>query len=186
MVRRVARVLVATAERVPNELPAPNGLVIRAMEEIDLERFRTPEVLITERRLADFAARLGSGRVAEIGLVDDRLCGYGWLSRQSEIDATCGVEISPGADEGYVYDGFIFSSYRSMRLYAPMLHWRVDWLLKRGCQRVYAIVFADNTRSLNVCRQVGFEVCGEISFTELFGFRFSRKYVTSGRDTQNG
>jgi GNAT superfamily N-acetyltransferase len=180
-------VLVATAERVPVELPAsPIGLVIRAMEEVDLERFRTPEVLIPERRLADFAARLRSGRVAQIGLVDDRLCGYGWLSRQAEIDATYGVKISPGPDEGYVYDGFVFSSFRSKRLYAPLLHWRVDWLLKRGCQKVYAIVFADNTRSLNVCRQVGFGVCGEISFTEFLGFRFSRKYVTSARDIQNG
>ena len=149
------------------------------MEQRDLERFRVPEVLITERRLADFAARLESGRAAGIALLDDRVCGYGWLSRQPELDATCGIAISPAEDEGYIYDGFIFSSYRSRRLYEPLLLWRIDRLRKQGCRKVYSIVFSDNARALSVHRQIGFKACGQISFMKALGFRFLRKYVAT-------
>jgi RimJ/RimL family protein N-acetyltransferase len=150
------------------------------MEEQDLERFRTPDVLITDRRLADFAARLRTGRVAGIALVDDRVCGYGWLSQQTEVDTTCGIEIAPGKDEGYIYDGFIFSSYRGRRMYGPLLSWRLNWLRKQGCQKAYSIVFSDNAAALTAHRRVGFNTCAQIRFVKFLGFRFRRKYVTYG------
>ena len=101
------------------------GVVIRQMEESDLKRFRETGSFITERRIADFAARLKSGRRAFIALSAGQVSGYGWLSRQAEIDARCGVEISPAEEEGYIYDGFVFPAFRgrstcdgiSLRLY---------------------------------------------------------------------
>jgi GNAT superfamily N-acetyltransferase len=155
------------------------------MEEQDLGRFRKPDILITDRRLADFAVRLRTGRVAGIALVDDRVCGYGWLSQQSEIDATCGIEILPGKDEGYIYDGFIFTSYRGRRIYGPLLSWRIEWLRKHGCQKVYSIVFSDNAVALTAHQQVGFKTCAQIRFKKFLGFRFGRKYLTCSEDSRS-
>jgi RimJ/RimL family protein N-acetyltransferase len=156
--------------------PAEPGLLIRQMDESDLERFREPESFLTERRIADFAARLESGRGAFVVLSMGRVCGYGWFSRQPEIDARCGIEISLGKDEGYIYDGFIFPAFRRRRIYPQLLLSRLEWLRREGCRRVYSIVFSDNTPALNAHWQVGFRPYGEMSYSKIFNFRWRRKY----------
>ena len=157
-------------------LPAEPGLLIRQMDESDLGRFREPQSLIAERRIADFAARLKSGRRAFVALSAGRVGGYGWLSRQAEIDARCGIEISLGDDEGYIYDGFVFSAFRRRRIYARLLLSRLDWLQREGCRRVYSIVFSDNTPAINAHWQVGFRPFGHMSYNKIFNFRWRRKY----------
>jgi GNAT superfamily N-acetyltransferase len=152
------------------------GLVIRQMEESDLKRFREPESFITERRIADFAARLRSGRRAFLALSAGQISGYGWLSRQAEIDARCGIEISLAEDEGYIYDGFIFPAFRRRGIYAQLLRSRLDWLARDGCRKVYSIVFSDNTPALNAHSQAGFRTYGEMSYSKIFNFRWRRKY----------
>ena len=160
-------------------LPAEPDLVIREMDESDLQRFREPESLLKERRIADFAARLKSGRRGFLALAAGRACGYGWLSRQTEIDARCGIEISPGEDEGYIYDGFMFPAFRRRRVYARLLCTRLDWLKREGCRRVYSIVFSDNVPALNAHWQVGFRPYGQMSYSKIFNFRWRRKYALS-------
>jgi RimJ/RimL family protein N-acetyltransferase len=155
---------------------AEPDLLIRPMDQSDLKRFRQPESLITERRIADFAARLKSGRRASVALCAGQASGYAWFSRQAEIDARCGIEISLGADEGYTYDGFIFPAFRRRGIYAQLLLSCLDWLQKEGCRRAYAIVFSDNTASLNAHCQVGFRPYGQMSYNKIFNFRWRRKY----------
>lgn len=155
---------------------AGSDLLIRPMNESDLKRFREPESFITERRIADFAARLKSGRRAFVALCAGQASGYAWFSRQAEIDARCGVEISLGADEGYTYDGFIFPAFRRRGIYAQLLLSCLDWLQKEGCRRVYAIVFSDNAPSLNAHCQVGFRPYGQMSYSKIFNFRWRRRY----------
>jgi GNAT superfamily N-acetyltransferase len=152
------------------------GLVIRPMEESDLERFREPGSFITERRIADFAARLRSRRRAFVALSGGQVSGYGWLSRQTEIDARCEIEISPAEDEGYIYDGFIFPAFRRRGIYAQLLRSRLDWLARDGCRKVYSIVFSDNTPALNAHSQAGFRTYGEMTYSKIFNFRWRRKY----------
>jgi RimJ/RimL family protein N-acetyltransferase len=158
-------------------LPAEPDLVIRQMDEPDLQRFREPESFLRERRIADFAARLKSGRRGFLALAAGRACGYGWLSRQTEIDARCGIAISLGQDEGYIYDGFMFPAFRRRRVYARLLCARLDWLQGEGCRRVYSIVFADNVPALNAHWQVGFRPYGKMSYSRIFSFRWRRKYA---------
>jgi GNAT superfamily N-acetyltransferase len=157
-------------------LPAEPGLVIRPMDESDLKKFREPESFLKERRIADFAARLKSGRRGFVALAEGRACGYGWLSRQAEIDARCGIEVSPGEDEGYIYDGFMFPAFRRRRIYARLLLARLGWLQREDCQRAYSIVFSDNTPALNAHWQVGFRLYGQMSYSKIFNFRLRRKY----------
>ena len=161
-------------------LPAEPGLVIRRMEESHLKRFREPGSFITERRIGDFAARLKSGRRAFIALSAGQVGGYGWLSRQAEIDARCGIEISPAEEEGYTYDGFIFPAFRGRGIYAQLLLSSLDWLERAGCRRVYSIVFSDNTPSLNAHSQAGFRRYGQMSYSKIFNFRWRRKYDLCG------
>jgi RimJ/RimL family protein N-acetyltransferase len=182
VVRERALVLVKSIEA-PVELPPrKDGLIIRAMEERDLERFRALDVLLPERRLADFAARLRSGRRAVIALADGCPIGYGWLSRQPEIDARCGIEISLSENEGYIYDGFIFPSHRHKRIYPHLLLWRVDYLQQQGSQRVYSIVFAENTPALRVHWQVGFRAHSQMRYSKIFNLRWRREYTISPPD----
>ena len=157
-------------------LPVEPGLVIRQMDESDLERFREPGRFITERRIADFAARLKSGRRAFIALSAGKVSGYGWLSRQVEIDARCGAEISLAQDEGYIYDGFVFPAFRGRGIYAHLLLSRLDWLERDGCRRVYSMVFSDNSPALNAHSQARFRTYGEMSYSKIFNFRWRRKY----------
>ena len=158
-------------------LVAESDLVIRQMDEFDLGRFREPESFISERRIAVFAARLKSGRRGFVALADGRACGYGWLSLQTEIDARSGIEIAPGQDEGYIYDGFMFPAFRRRRIYARLLLARLDWLQKDGCRRVYSIVFSDNVPALNAHWQAGFRPYGQMSYSKFFNFRWRRKYA---------
>jgi RimJ/RimL family protein N-acetyltransferase len=171
-----AIVLKNTLTGLVERLPAAPGLVIRQMNESDLERFREPESLLAERRIVDFAARLKSGRRAFLALCGGQVGGYGWLSRQTEIDVLCGIEISPGEDEGYTYDGFIFPAFRHRGIYPQLLCSSLDWLQRAGCRRVYSIVFSDNTPSLTAHSQVGFRPYGQISYSKIFNFRWRRKY----------
>ena len=166
-------------------LPAESDLVIRQMDESDLRRFREPESFLKERRIADFAARLKSGRRGFLALAAERLCGYGWLSRQTEIDARCGIEISPGEDEGYIYDGFMFPAFRRRRVYARLLFARLEWLQKEGCRRVYSIVFSDNVPALNAHWQAGFRPYGQMSYSKIFNFRWRRKYALCPPDARS-
>ncbi|MBV8139301.1 MAG: GNAT family N-acetyltransferase [Deltaproteobacteria bacterium] len=158
-------------------IPAEPNLVIRQMDESDLQRFREPESFLKERRIADFAARLKSGRRCFLALAAGRACGYGWLSRQTEIDARCGIEILPGEDEGYIYDGFVFPAFRRRGVYARLLFARLDWLQREGCQRVYSIVFSNNVPALNAHWQAGFRPYGQMSYSKIFNLRWRRKYA---------
>jgi RimJ/RimL family protein N-acetyltransferase len=166
-------------------LPAEPDLVIRQMEESDLQKFRERESFLKERRIADFAVRLKSGRRGFLALTAGRACGYGWLSRQIEIDARCGIEISPGEDEGYIYDGFMFPAFRRRRVYARLLFARLDWLQKEGCQRAYSIVFSDNVPALNAHWQAGFRPYGEMSYSRIFNLRWRRKYALCPPDARS-
>jgi L-amino acid N-acyltransferase YncA len=153
-----------------------SDLLIRQVDESDLKIFREPESFMADRRIADFAARLRSGRRAFLTLSAGQVGGYGSLSRQAEIDARCGIEISLGADEGYTYDGFIFPAFRRRGIYAQLLLSCLDSLQKEGCRRVYAIVFSDNKPSLNAHCQVGFRPYGQMSYSKIFNFRLRRKF----------
>jgi RimJ/RimL family protein N-acetyltransferase len=166
-------------------LPAEPDLVIRLMDESDLKRFCEPESFLKARRIADFAARLRTGRRGFLALAASQPCGYGWLSRQTEIDGRCGIEISPGQDEGYIYDGFMFPAFRRRRVYARLLLARLDWLQREDCRRVYSIVFSNNLPALNAHWQAGFRPYGEMSYSKIFNFRWRRKYALCASDARS-
>ena len=169
---RRARVLCRSLDEPIQEYPPEVPVAVRAMTVEDLDRFRDPRCRLPERRIADFADRLATGRLGVVAWLDDVVAAYGWLTVTDHFEDWSGVDVRLAEGEGYVYNGFVFPQFRGRRIYPSVLEWRLRTLRSLGCRMAYSIVSVTNAPTLRWHEKLGFVGDRELGHVKIVGVRY--------------
>jgi ribosomal protein S18 acetylase RimI-like enzyme len=169
--KRMATVFERSLDDAFPEYPPSIPIIVREITQEDIDRFRQPQSLLREHRVAEFAERLKTGRVGVIALADDRVAGYAWLSQGTELDRWLGIEVSMQEGEGYLLDMFIFPHFRRHRIYPSLQLHRFNCLRRLGCRIAYGIVAANNFPALKWHERLGFRGLRQIGYMKIMGMK---------------
>jgi GNAT superfamily N-acetyltransferase len=95
--------------------------------------------------------------------------GYCWVTFRRTPVAEIRGEIEPGANEAYLYDGFVVPRRRGKGVLRQLYAEIFTWLRDRGYRAALGVVLASNTPSVRAIRHE-WSLVGKVSYFRLLQF----------------
>ena len=129
------------------------------------------EASVENKKLRDkIRKRILAGRVAFLGIVDQKVATYWFASTHEEYENWFGIRVRPDREEVYFYDAHTFPEFRSAGYSSALLSEALEYFRQRGYKRAIAIVGITNTPSIKVFIKNNFLKNKRIRTIRLTGF----------------
>lgn len=128
-----------------------------------------------------YAPHFDAGRLLIVGEVEGRLASFNWFEAgKTHRSVTNGYAFDVGAGGVWAFGFEVDPEFRMSGIFHK--HWVVamELLRERGYHRVYGSIQADNPRSVNSHRRLGFDVLCEFRMIRVFGVETFRVVPVDG------
>ena len=148
----------------------PSGFTISFMDQNTLKAFSIIEPV--ELSSAFLKAALQRGDRCVGVMANGSLVSFGWYSTTS-TSVTTGLALRFDPGYVYMYKGYTVPEYRGKQLHAYGMAYAVNYFSAQGYKGLISYVEANNFRSIQSCKRLGYKRFGRLLAFRVLGQQFS-------------